>query len=309
LLIDWVFLGAFYGFVSFALCLTYVKGLDRRQCYAILTALVIVQFAVRIFSRDVLPGFAARSGDEAFWVQEMARFQLQGTFSSHAGVEGPGVYYLVPLVHSVFHVSYADSLIGIGTFVGILSVLSVFLFYSQGGEYREALAAAILVSFADAIVYSTTVVRPLLFTLTLVPIALYAADLDRDGDIDLAVLHNEPGTSHAVILKNDGHGAFTTFATYAPATLGEDISGADLNGDGYPDLVLTDGWGSGNNVKVMFNNGDGSFSGPVTYSAGAGASACAGGCAVPPSPKTLDSVSATVPATTAMPAKTRVIKL
>jgi len=180
LLIEWVFIGAFYGFVSLILYLTYVRGLEsRRQCYAVLAALVLAQFGVRIFSRTVLPGYVERSGDEAFWVQEMARFQLQGTFSAHAGVEGPGVYYLVPLVHSVFHVSFADSLIGIGTFVGILSVLSVFLFYSQGGEYREALVAAVLVSFADAVVYSTTVVRPLLFTLTLVPIALYAADAGR----------------------------------------------------------------------------------------------------------------------------------
>jgi hypothetical protein len=100
------------------------------------------------------------------------------------------------------------------------------------------------------------------------PIALFGADLDSDGDIDLASAHNEPGTSHLVILKNNGSGVFTVFATYAPAILGQNISGADFDADGDVDLVITDGWGSGDNVRVMFNNGNGTFSGPYTYSAG-----------------------------------------
>jgi parallel beta-helix repeat protein len=100
------------------------------------------------------------------------------------------------------------------------------------------------------------------------PIAVLAADLDMDGDIDLAVYHNEPGTSHLEILKNNGSGVFTVTATYAPAILGQDIAGADLDLDGDIDLILTDGWGSQDNVHVMLNNGDGTFTGPTTYSAG-----------------------------------------
>ncbi|NOR17596.1 T9SS type A sorting domain-containing protein [candidate division WOR-3 bacterium] len=100
------------------------------------------------------------------------------------------------------------------------------------------------------------------------PIALYGADFDSDGDIDLASAHNQPGTSHLVILKNNGNGVFTVFATYAPATLGQNLSGGDIDTDGDVDLVMTDGWGSGNNVRVMLNNGDGSYAGPYTYTAG-----------------------------------------
>jgi len=101
------------------------------------------------------------------------------------------------------------------------------------------------------------------------PIAVFAADLDMDGDMDLAVYHNEPGSSHLDILKNNGSGVFTLAATYAPAILGQDITGADLDLDGDIDLILTDGWGSQDNVHVMLNNGAGTFSGPTTYSAGA----------------------------------------
>jgi parallel beta-helix repeat protein len=100
------------------------------------------------------------------------------------------------------------------------------------------------------------------------PIAVFARDLDSDGDIDLAVFHNEPGTSHLEILKNMGTGNFTIYSVYAPAVLGQDISGGDFDSDGDIDLVLTDGWGSSNNVHVMFNNGSGGFTGPVNYSAG-----------------------------------------
>jgi len=100
------------------------------------------------------------------------------------------------------------------------------------------------------------------------PIALYGADLDADGDIDLVSVHNQPGTSHLVILKNDGNGVFTVFATYAPAILGQNIAGGDIDADNDIDLVMTDGWGSGTNVRVMLNNGNGGFSGPFTYTAG-----------------------------------------
>jgi hypothetical protein len=113
-----------------------------------------------------------------------------------------------------------------------------------------------------------TFAAPAYTTVRTDPMALLALDVDMDGDIDLAVYHNEPGSSHLEILKNNGSGVFTVFATYAPAVLGQDITGADLDLDGDIDLVLTDGWGSQDNVHVMLNSGTGAFTGPVTYSAG-----------------------------------------
>jgi len=112
---------------------------------------------------------------------------------------------------------------------------------------------------------------PSFYTVMQDPMSVFASDLDADGDIDLAVAHNQPGTSYLVILKNNGNATFNQFASYAPAILGIDVSGGDFDADGDVDLVMTDGWGSGNNVHVMLNNGNGSFSGPYTYSAGASA--------------------------------------
>jgi hypothetical protein len=107
------------------------------------------------------------------------------------------------------------------------------------------------------------------------PISLYGADFDSDGDVDLAVFHNQPGSSHLEVLRNDGLGNFSVAADYTPAVLGQDVSGADFDSDGDIDLVLSDGWGSQNNVRVMTNNGSGGFTGPVNYSAGSAARGCA----------------------------------
>ncbi|MFO7651036.1 MAG: VCBS repeat-containing protein, partial [bacterium] len=107
------------------------------------------------------------------------------------------------------------------------------------------------------------------------PISLFGADFDSDGDVDLAVFHNQPGSSHLEILRNDGAGNFTVAHDYTPAVLGQDVSGADFDSDGDIDLVLSDGWGSQNNVRVMTNDGSGAFSGPVNYSAGSAARGCA----------------------------------
>lgn len=100
------------------------------------------------------------------------------------------------------------------------------------------------------------------------PISVYAADMDADGDVDACVLHNEPGASHLEVLRNDGAGHLSVAATYVPATLGQYVSGGDIDNDGDIDVVVTDGWGSQDNVKVMTNNGTGGLSGPVGYSSG-----------------------------------------
>jgi parallel beta-helix repeat protein len=103
------------------------------------------------------------------------------------------------------------------------------------------------------------------------PIAFYGADLDSDCDVDLAVINNRPGTANLDILKNQGGGSFTLYATYPLSIMGNSISGADFDLDGDIDLVLSSYWGTSNNVYVMLNNGNATFSGPGIYSAGSSA--------------------------------------
>ncbi len=103
------------------------------------------------------------------------------------------------------------------------------------------------------------------------PIAFYGADLDFDGDIDLAVVNNRPGTANLDILKNDGSGSFSLHVTYPLSIMGNSISGADFDLDGDIDLVLSSYWGTSNNLYVMLNTGNATFTGPSIYTAGSSA--------------------------------------
>ncbi|MED4755176.1 FG-GAP-like repeat-containing protein [Brevibacillus choshinensis] len=102
------------------------------------------------------------------------------------------------------------------------------------------------------------------------PSSITSADLNNDGFIDLAVVNI--GSNEVSILINDGNGVFSVlqiipFNTLFPGVLLGQIAAADLNGDGFIDLAVTD-QSPNNRVFILLNNGDGTFAAPVAYSTG-----------------------------------------
>lgn len=93
-------------------------------------------------------------------------------------------------------------------------------------------------------------------------------DLGRDGDLDFAsllVLDGQPtyGATVIELIENDGAGGFTRTTRIAMGQLRGRPRTADMNGDGWDDLVL-DG---GQTLRVCLQRQDGSFDvlAPVSY--------------------------------------------
>jgi hypothetical protein len=94
------------------------------------------------------------------------------------------------------------------------------------------------------------------------PYDLAAADLDGDGDADLAVA-NYFGDD-VTILKNDGAADFSQPAS-SPELVGsgpDAVVAADFDGDNKPDLAVADN--HSNNVTILKNNGHARFTAPET---------------------------------------------
>jgi hypothetical protein len=91
------------------------------------------------------------------------------------------------------------------------------------------------------------------------PVQIVAADLDGDGDLDLATA--DLGANAVSILRNHGNGTFQPHAEYAAGFGPKAIAAADLDHDGRLDLVLTafTAITGGGAVEVLPGNGDGTF--------------------------------------------------
>ena len=69
------------------------------------------------------------------------------------------------------------------------------------------------------------------------PLSVLAADLDADGDLDLAA--SNCYSQDISILLNDGNGNFAPQATYSTGECPWSVKASDLDGDGDLDLVTS----------------------------------------------------------------------
>ncbi len=93
-------------------------------------------------------------------------------------------------------------------------------------------------------------------------------DLDRDGDLDLVVASQGTTLANSTIdlYFNNGHGTFTR-RTATGGSGPTHLVLADLNGDGAPDLALSNYW-TGADVSVLLNTGTGTFGPQTRYPVG-----------------------------------------
>jgi hypothetical protein len=95
---------------------------------------------------------------------------------------------------------------------------------------------------------------------------LAVGDFNGDGKLDIAATWNAPdGSSGLAVFLGNGDGTSQAPTNYAAGSSPYVLTVGDLNGDGKPDLAVTDASGG---VSVLLGNGDGMFQSAVAYPAG-----------------------------------------
>jgi hypothetical protein len=106
------------------------------------------------------------------------------------------------------------------------------------------------------------------------PESVAIADLNKDKKPDLLVTNwcadsACAGNGSVGVLLGNGDGTFKTAVTYDSGGFkNNSVAVDDVNGDGKPDLLLTNLFSSGNGVSVLLGKGDGTFRAAVTYNCG-----------------------------------------
>jgi hypothetical protein len=100
------------------------------------------------------------------------------------------------------------------------------------------------------------------------PEDILVADFDNDGDQDIAVSNS--GDATISVFLNNGDGTFATAVDYVTGgTAVNSVTSGDIDGDGYIDLVAANNLlAASSNIKVLTNDGDGTFTSAGNYGNG-----------------------------------------
>lgn len=104
------------------------------------------------------------------------------------------------------------------------------------------------------------------------PYDVVSGDLNGDGYADLVVVNdslNSPnGTVSVLMNKGDGSGTFLPAVNYTVGRLPYQVAIGDLNGDGIPDLAITDLGPS--TISILYGSTNGTFTTGPTLTVGTG---------------------------------------
>ena len=133
-------------------------------------------------------------------------------------------------------------------------------------KFLTGLTICVLLGLANGVI-AQSFSPPINFGTGNTPLAVASSDLNKDGNLDLAVANWNANTIS--VLLGDGSGAFGPKTDYATGPGPRSVVVGDLNRDGKPDLVTPNlGGASPGSISVFLGNGDGSFSPKTDYGSG-----------------------------------------
>lgn len=96
------------------------------------------------------------------------------------------------------------------------------------------------------------------------PQRVVLADLDADGDLDIAASAQPPDAAmdELHVLLNQGGGSFAPSVAYGTGYFAQGVAAGDFDGDGKVDLAVANG--NGGDVSLYVGSGDGSFAQAVS---------------------------------------------
>ena len=92
-----------------------------------------------------------------------------------------------------------------------------------------------------------------------IPGSMVAADFNGDGKLDVAVVGDYISFGGVSILLGNGDGTFKAGTSFATSGDYGRVAVSDLNGDGIPDLVVTNYFEFGGSPTIFLGKGDGTF--------------------------------------------------
>lgn len=173
----------------------------------------------------------------------------------HAG-KGLGTFSLAPSISGVAYTTFST----LATLPGPTSI--VVADFNHDGKADLAIASGsnntigIYLGNGDA---GATFAAPVIYPVGAGPNAMVASDLKHNGNQDLVVITAEDSPPGLNVLMNNGNGTFQSNVQFPMSTLTTPVALAagDLNGDGYPDVVVLDQ--NSDTVSIFLNDQTGSF--------------------------------------------------
>jgi hypothetical protein len=102
-------------------------------------------------------------------------------------------------------------------------------------------------------------------------VTIATADMNGDGTPDLVELSTDDSTVNVVTVDANGDFSLLPPQSFADISQMSSVAIADVNGDGIPDVIISDSRGSAAGVRVLLNDGHGSLAADQSYPSETGA--------------------------------------